>query len=79
MDESRLKARTEDAVRHFWTVRKRQQEAQGRKTGTKDAGSRSAGTGGAQLNGFITLVGELIAEACGDGQLRTDGNANDEG
>lgn len=63
MDESRLKARTEDAVRHFWTVRKRQQEAQGRKTGTKDAGSRSAVTGGAQFNGFITLVGELIAEA----------------
>ncbi len=50
------------AVRHFWRTRKRQSDAQGRRTGRKDAGSRSAVTGGKQIDGFIRLLADLIEE-----------------
>jgi len=51
------------AVVHFWKTRKRQEKRQGIKTGKKDQGSRSAVTGGAQLDGFIKLVREILEEA----------------
>ncbi len=64
-------ARTQDhlaqeirrAVRHFWRTRERQARAQGRKTGERDRGARSAVTGGAHLDGFADLVRKLIVEA----------------
>ncbi len=39
------------AIKHYWTTRGRQQLAQGGKTGKKDAGSRSAVTGGKPRKG----------------------------
>jgi len=58
-----LKRRVEAAVRHFWATRQAQETKQGAKTGKRDQGSRSAVTGGAQLDGFIRLVNELLVES----------------
>jgi len=40
-----------------------QAQKQGSATGAKDAGARSAVTGGAQMNGFISLVRDLLCES----------------
>jgi hypothetical protein len=50
------------AVRHFWNTRAVQAKKQGSLSGSKDAGARSAVTGGAQMNGFVDLVRELLCE-----------------
>ena len=57
------KNRVAKAVRHFWKVRTQQHAKQGSATGKKDAGNRSAVTGGKHLDGFIELLTELISEA----------------
>lgn len=49
-----------DAVLHFWTTRERQAHRQGSKTGRRDAGARTAVTGGAQMDGFVDLVRGLL-------------------
>jgi hypothetical protein len=59
---SRLEQRLRGALRHFWSTRARQAQAQGSATGAKDAGARAAVTGGAQMNGFVTLVRDLLCE-----------------
>jgi hypothetical protein len=59
---SRLDHRLRAAIQRFWTTRTRQAEKQGSATGAKDAGARAAVTGGAQMDGFITLVCELLCE-----------------
>jgi len=46
------------AVEHYWRTRQTQQTASGR----SDQGTRSAVTGGAHMDGFIRLVGDLIVE-----------------
>ncbi|MCD4776859.1 MAG: PaeR7I family type II restriction endonuclease [Candidatus Aegiribacteria sp.] len=51
------------AVQHFWKVRTRQFNDQGTSTGKKDAGNRSAVTGGKHLDGFIELFAGILAEA----------------
>lgn len=51
------------AVRHFWATRDRQAKYQGSKTGVRDAGARSAVTGGAQMDGFVHLVRDLLVDA----------------
>jgi hypothetical protein len=51
------------AVRHFWLTRKRQENRQGKRSGKRDQGSRSAVTGGAQMDGFVRLVSELLVES----------------
>lgn len=40
-----------------------QAEKQGGTSGSKDAGARSAVTGGAQMNGFVNLVRDLLCES----------------
>jgi len=60
--DERLNRRVGDAVRTYWKTRLRQQRMQGAATGTKDQGLRSAVTGGAQLDGFIRLVADLLHE-----------------
>ncbi len=50
------------AVSHYWITRKTQKDKQ-KKHGVSDAGSRSAVTGGAQMDGFITLFRDLIVDA----------------
>ncbi|HLI35532.1 MAG TPA: PaeR7I family type II restriction endonuclease [Terriglobia bacterium] len=57
-----LERRLQAAVAHFWITRAMQAQKQGVATGTKDAGMRAAVTGGAQMNGFITLVRDLLCE-----------------
>jgi hypothetical protein len=56
-----------DAVRHFWLTRQQQSTRQGE--GDRDRGSRSAVTGGKQMDGFIRLVRQLpidskVPESC---------------
>jgi hypothetical protein len=51
------------AVAHFWSIRTSQHEKQGSATGKKDAGNRSAVTGGKHLDGFINLLTEILSEA----------------
>ena len=51
------------AVRHFWRTRHAQQRKQGGTTGRKDAGSRGAVTGGAQLDGMVRLIARVVTEA----------------
>jgi hypothetical protein len=55
-----LKARVRAAVKQFWTTRETQAQKQGALSGAKDAGARSAVTGGAQMNGFVNLVRDLL-------------------
>jgi hypothetical protein len=58
-----IQKRLRSAVKHFWTTRETQAQKQGTLSGSKDAGFRSAVTGGAQMNGFINLVRELLCES----------------
>lgn len=51
------------AVKFYWQTREKQKKYQGAKSGTKDYGDRSAVTGGAQANGFINLVREILRES----------------
>ena len=48
------------AVQHSWRTRRLQARKQGSNTGKKDQGGRSAVTGGAQMEGFVSLVRELL-------------------
>jgi Restriction endonuclease XhoI len=56
--EKKLRA----AIRHFWSTRKKQARAQGTASGSRDAGARTAVTGGRQMDGFIRLVQDLLCE-----------------
>ncbi len=51
------------AVKYFWTVRTNQQKNQGKVTGIKDYGNRSAVTGGKHLDGFVSLFENILTEA----------------
>lgn len=54
--------RLRSAIKEFWNTRKVQAQRQGSVSGSKDAGARSAVTGGAQMNGFVNLVRDLLCE-----------------
>ena len=56
------------AIKHFWSTRDSQARKQGSKSGTRDAGSRTAVTGGHQMDGFVNLVREYL---CSNGLPRT--------
>jgi hypothetical protein len=58
-----IEKRLQAAVKHFWSTRETQAQKQGSASGSKDAGARSAVTGGAQMNGFINLVRDLLCES----------------
>jgi hypothetical protein len=55
-----LPARLSDAVRLFWETRQKQSQRQGTVSGVRDAGARSAVTGGAQMDGFVNCVRDLL-------------------
>lgn len=57
-----LDRRVREAVRQFWNTRSEQAVKQGSVSGTKDAGARSAVTGGAQMQGFVGLIRDLLCE-----------------
>jgi hypothetical protein len=52
------------AVKHFWQTRDRQAGRQGAISGNRDAGNRTAVTGGKQMDGFVDLVRDFIVD-CG--------------
>lgn len=56
-----LENQVSGAVAHYWRTRKAQKDKQ-RNRGVSDAGLRSAVTGGAQMDGFITLFKDLIGD-----------------
>lgn len=58
-----LQGRVAGAIRLFWKTRRKQEKRQGRTSGRRDQGSRSAVTGGAQMDGFVKLVSELLIES----------------
>jgi hypothetical protein len=59
---SDLPRHVRDAVRFYWQTRTKQLEKQAG-SGAKDQGLRSAVTGGAQMDGFISLLTRLVIEA----------------
>lgn len=61
--QPRWQNRLSEAIQHFWKTRQRQSDHQGTRTGTRDAGSRTAVTGGKQLDGFVELLGDFLADA----------------
>ena len=58
-----IEKRLQGAIKQFWSTRETQAQKQGSSSGSKDAGTRSAVTGGAQMNGFINLVRDLLCES----------------
>ncbi len=50
------------AIAHFWKTRTQQTKKQGRGQ-KKDQGERSAVTGGAQMDGFMDIVADLVCRA----------------
>src|SRR5947209_7888583 len=60
---AQISARLRGAVKQFWGTRETQSQKQGAVSGAKDAGTRSAVTGGAQMNGFINLVRDLLCQS----------------
>jgi hypothetical protein len=56
--------RLREAVKHFWFTRGKPAKRQGVKSGSRDAGNRTAVTGGKQMDGFIDLVRDFLVE-CG--------------
>lgn len=57
-----LNARTQQAVAHYWQTRTSQRRRQ-QETGKADHGLRSAVIGGAQMDRFVDLFSDLIADA----------------
>ena len=60
--DDELYVRVTQAITYFWQTRRRQAERQ-KQTGASDQGSRGAVTGGAQMDGFIKLITEIIESA----------------
>lgn len=61
--DSQLEKQFRSAIKHFWSTREAQARKQGSSSGSKDAGARSAVTGGAQMNGFVNIVRDLLCES----------------
>lgn len=58
-----FEAALSDAVKHFWRTRGQQHKRQGVQSGQKDAGNRAAVTGGKHADGFVKMIGEIVADA----------------
>jgi len=63
-----LDSHISQAVTHFWRKRQEQEDKQ-KASGRKDQGSRSAVTGGAQMDGFIELITNIIVKSGIDKQF----------
>jgi hypothetical protein len=61
--DSRLEKQLRSAIKQFWSTRAVQARKQGTSSGAKDAVGRSAVTGGAQMDGFINIVRDLLCES----------------
>ena len=60
---SEIDLKLREAVAQFWASRETQAQKQGTKTGVRDAGARTAVTGGSQMDGFVALVRDLLEES----------------
>ena len=60
--ETQLETRIQEAVSKYWRTRTAQRDRQ-QKSGASDQGLRSAVTGGAQMDGFVEVFADLIADA----------------
>jgi hypothetical protein len=58
-----VEAKLGEAVQHFWRTRGSQQKRQGVRSGIKDAGNRSAVTGGKHADGFVRLIEAIVVDA----------------
>jgi len=58
--DSKIEEGLRKAIKRFWLTRARQSRKQGKKTGSRDAGARTAVTGGHQMDGFISLVRDFL-------------------
>jgi hypothetical protein len=56
------------AIKHFWKTREKQSTNQGIRTGSRDAGARTAVTGGRQMDGFVNMVRDFL---CSNGLPET--------
>lgn len=66
-----------DAVKYFWNTRKAQQDAQ-RERGARDQGTRSAVTGGKQMDGFLdTMVRLMVQSGVPPGDIYLQRNTTD--
>ena len=52
-----------EAIKTFWAIREKQKDRQGSGSGEKDTGNRSAVTGGKQMDGFISLLTDILQDA----------------
>lgn len=66
--DAKLQKKLRHAIKHFWSTRETQAQRQGLKTGSRDAGARTAVTGGRQMDGFISLVRDYL---CRNGLPKT--------
>lgn len=55
--------RLSEAIQHFWKTRQKQADRQGTRSGARDSGSRTAVTGGKQLDGFVELLRDFLVNA----------------
>jgi hypothetical protein len=62
VEKEQLDEHIRQAIRHFWRTRMRQQSEQ-KRTGRTDQGSRGAATGAAQMDGFISLIRDIIIQS----------------
>jgi hypothetical protein len=62
LNERRIHARVSRAVRRFWETRSGQEQKQ-RDSNRTDQGSRSAVTGGKQMDGFVQLIRDIITDS----------------
>lgn len=51
------------AVKHFWRTRASQSKRQGSASGVKDAGNRTAVTGGKHADGFVEMIAAIVHDA----------------
>lgn len=58
-----IEKRVGTAVKHYWKTRTEQKDKQGSMTGIRDYGNRGAVTGGAQIDGFVNLMKDLLIES----------------
>ena len=59
---SKLETSLRDAIKHFWSTRDTQAQKQGTTSGSRDAGARTAVTGGRQMDGFVHLVRDFLCK-----------------
>jgi len=58
-----LEVQVGEAIKLFWLTREKQGKNQGAKSGQKDAGLRTAVTGGKHLDGFTKICRDMFVEA----------------